>query len=173
MLTVGVHNGDDVEVVVVKSGLGGLVAVLVALNELVGHVLDGRGDDPLASVDGSVPDDGGLGARAIGTVDVNALERAALERLAGNEDLRVVGEAGLQVLEELVVAVEVVVRVEVGEVGQVGGARVLGLDGAWCLVSFSFSLTFKISAAYTYGRSYPTLPPRTCRRRDPHGGCWS
>lgn len=78
-LTVGVHDGDNVEVVAVERRGGHLVAVLVPLNELVRHVLNGRGDNPLARVDGAMPDDGRLGARAIGTVDVDALDIATLQ----------------------------------------------------------------------------------------------
>ena len=40
LLTIGVHDGDDVEVVLVQEGLDLLVAALVAQDELTSDVLN-------------------------------------------------------------------------------------------------------------------------------------
>lgn len=41
--TIGVYNGEDVEVIVVESSDDGGVAALVAFNDLVGQVFDSLG----------------------------------------------------------------------------------------------------------------------------------
>jgi hypothetical protein len=89
-----------------------------------------RSHDPFTSVNGTVPDDGLMGVRAVAAPKVNTLDRATLERLAGDEDLRIVGESGVDVLEVLEVLLKRVVRVEELEVGQRSGT-VLALDGTW------------------------------------------
>lgn len=116
-----------------------------------------------------MPYNGGLRAGAVSTVDVNALDSTTLERLAGHKDLGVVGEAGLQVLDELEVVVELVVGIEVGDIWESGGAGVLGLGGAW-LRLVHVSLTGLV--VYTYEHREPCRPPWTCRRQGHHGRPW-
>jgi hypothetical protein len=152
-LTIRVHDGQDVKVVVVEHvGDEGVIGE-GGLDDLVCHVLEGlvstlcqhphvlqrhyhtreerggrayRSDDPFTCVDGSVPDDGGL-PRAVLAVEVDALNRAALERLASDIELRVALECEVQVLEEVVVLLEDVVRVEPGKVGKLVFARLPSL----------------------------------------------
>ncbi len=62
-----------------------------------------------------MPDDGRL-ASTRGTEQVNAVDRTTIGRLADGEELRVVGEGSMEVTEELVVGLDLVIRLEVGKI---------------------------------------------------------
>jgi hypothetical protein len=105
-----------------------------------------RCDNPLARVDSTVPDDGRLDTRAIFTPEVNALDRAALQRLAGDEGLRVPDEGGLEIIEEVEVLLEDVVRVEVGKVRETSASvPLLGLAYNWTSALTSFAVVRRMS----------------------------
>jgi len=118
---VGVHKGDDVEVVLVEDGLDRRVGAVVH-EQLVREVLDDLGRDPLASVHAAVEVDGGLGSLAAAAPEVDAEEVAPLHRLADVEDLRVGREGGLEVVEEGDVVGVGVVRVEPRQAGDGAGS---------------------------------------------------
>lgn len=86
--------------------------------------------DPLASVDIAMPDDGRLLASALLAVEMDALDVAALDGLASDEGLGVVGKEGTDVIKDLVVILKLMVRVEVRDVWKLSRRiRAESLDG--------------------------------------------
>lgn len=78
-------------------------------------------------MDGAVPDNGLLALG--GAPETDTTDGAALNRRADGEELRVGGERGLEVDEELVVLGPGVVRVEVRDVGHGSSADARNLEG--------------------------------------------
>lgn len=96
---VRIHDGRDVEVELVHHGLdGGIRRVL--RQQRVRDVLCRLRRDPLTGVDVSVENNGGLGALAATTPNVDAGKSTAAHRCSDGVDLRVGWEAGLEVVQE-------------------------------------------------------------------------
>jgi hypothetical protein len=77
-----------------------------------------RSNDPFAGVHSAVPDDGWLRTGATVTIQMDAADRTTLERVTSGKNLGVGGEGSLQIIQEVEVTLELVVRVEVGQVRQ-------------------------------------------------------
>lgn len=97
--SIRVHNGSDVEVELVHHGGDGGVRPVLG-QQRVRDVLCRLGGDPLASMDVSVENNGGLGTLASAAPDVDARKCTAAHRCANGVDLRVGREAGLEVVQE-------------------------------------------------------------------------
>lgn len=94
-----IYHGCDVEVELVNHGGDGGGRPVLG-QERVRNILCSLGSDPFACMDVSVEDDGGPGALATATPDVDASECSATHRRADGVDLRIRWEAGLKVIEE-------------------------------------------------------------------------
>ena len=97
-----------------------------------------RSDNPFTSVDSAVPNDGFVLARPITSPKVNTLERTTLERVSSAKDLRVVRESSRNILKELVVLLQSVVGLEVGQVGQLQGLAVASSQPGGCLQMLAY-----------------------------------
>lgn len=96
---------------------------------------------------------------------VNALDGTALERFASSVNLRVVRERSMQILEILVVLLQLVVRVEVREVGEVLRAATLDLSGGWKRRSAFIFMEKPVE--YTHQCRIRIRPQQQARRQSP------
>lgn len=104
-------------------------------------------------MDIAVPDDGRVLASAVLAVEVDALEVTTLNRLTGDKGLGIVGEERMDVIEELVMTVQVVVGVEVGDIGK-------GCLGSRCLEN-----TYYWSVMNSIAKKITILSGNTNRRK--------
>lgn len=160
--TVRVDHRDDVKVVLVHRLPDALVPGAVVAQQPVRNVLGHHGGHPLPRVHGAVEDDGRLDARPRAAPDVDALDVPLLERLAGDEERRLVAVLVLELQQEpLVRRVRVVacepVLVDVGDCRQVPSrVRLRIVPGGDVGVYLHFSFCPRSSSSVNSGSSDPS-----------------
>lgn len=130
MPTIGVHDWEDINVVVVKCFANDSIVGLVALDDLVCHVFDSlnqvstlynvqllamgpvysyRSCDPLSSMHSAMPDDRRLLALSTRAPEVNTSDGSALDRVSCGKELGISGECRCKISEKLSVLIKGVV----------------------------------------------------------------